>query len=232
MDDTENFLTQVYLNSDRLVNCTLVLLSLMFLWTFINVVKMGVRYGFTTWYSHRFWKAKASLPERGEWASLRQLGWNYRRGHVPAVYFEALREFGRARELVSAKQSVEIANRGASGAANLMYRHLGQGMSTLKTIATTAPFIGLIGTAIRLLDWFGGSEGNGYFHIFLICRITAESLVTTAIGLIVGILAIWWFNLRTNQLGRFIGEREIASLHLMKHLEQHVARENRRASPS
>jgi hypothetical protein len=136
MDDTGNFLTQVYLNSDRLVDCTLVLLSLMFLWTFINVGTIGVRYGLSTWYSHRFCKAKASLPERGEWASLRDLAGNYRRGHVPAVYFEALQEFGRARELVSANQSVEIAKRGASGTANLVYKQLGQGTSTLKTIAT------------------------------------------------------------------------------------------------
>jgi biopolymer transport protein ExbB/TolQ len=223
MVDTENFLTQVYLNSDRLVDCTLVLLSLMFLWTFINVVTIGVRYGVATWCSHRFWKAKASLPEHPEWASLRESAGNYSSGHVPAVYLEAFREFERARELVSAKQSVEIANRGASGAANLVYKHLGQGMSTLKTIATTAPFIGLIGTAIRLLDWFGGSEGSRYFHIFLICRITAESLVTTAIGLIVGMLAIWWFNVRTNTLDGFIREMEIASLDLMNYLQQHVA---------
>jgi biopolymer transport protein ExbB/TolQ len=232
MDDTGNFLTQFYLNSNRLVDCTLVLLSLMFLWTFINVVTIGVRYGVSTWHSNRFGKAKAGLPERAEWASLRELAENYRRGHVPAVYFEAFREFGRARELVSAKQSVEMAKWGAFGAANLAYNHLRQGMSSLKTIATTAPFIGLIGTAIRLLDWFGGYEGNRYAHIFSICRITAESLVTTAMGLLVGILAIWWFNLRTNQLGRFVGEMEIASLDLMKYLEQHVAQENHRASPS
>jgi biopolymer transport protein ExbB/TolQ len=224
MNETETFLIQVYLNSSRLVDCTLVLLSLMFLWTFIDVIKIGVRYGVASWYSHRFWKAKASLPERSEWASLHKLAKNYRSGHVPAVYFGALREFGRARELLSAEQSVEIAKRGAQGAANLVNEHLRQGMSSLKTIATTAPFIGLVGTTIGLLDWFGGYAGSKYAHIFLICRITAESLLTTAMGLVVGVLAIWWFNLRTNQLARFLEEMEVASLDLMKYLEQRLAR--------
>ena len=47
----------------------------------------------------------------------------------------------------------------------------------------------------------------------------AEALVPTAIGLIVAVVAVWWFNWRNAQLAAFDGEMQIASLELAKYLE-------------
>ena len=108
----------------------------------------------------------------------------------------ALREFRRAREAISANDVVKVANRGAHVAANQMHEQSQQGVSGLKTIAITAPFVGLFGTAVKLLDWFGPVEGPRYSNVLGIFRITAESLASTAAGLLVGILAVGWFNWR------------------------------------
>ena len=89
-----------------------------------------------------------------------------------------------------------------------------------EAIALTAQFVGLFGTAIKLLDWFRAYIGNKHTHVLLMFSTTAESLVPTAAGLLVGIVAVWWFNWRSDRLAVFNGEMEIAARDLVKYLEQ------------
>jgi biopolymer transport protein ExbB/biopolymer transport protein TolQ len=78
-----------------------------------------------------------------------------------------------------------------------------RGVPTLATIATTAPFIGLFGTVIGIINAFRGMAATGSGGIAAVSAGIAEALVTTALGLFVAIPAAWMFNHFTNILERF-----------------------------
>jgi biopolymer transport protein TolQ len=220
MDEGGPFLAQMWQDSNLLVECSLILLAMMSVWMLVNTLAHCVRYGAVVWQSRSFLKASVSLSEQGEWEGVLVLAEMRMLSHVATVFLNALREFREARELVPAKQSVEAAKRAACVAANRMHEQLRQGISGLRTIALTAQFVGLFGTAIKLLDWFRGYVGNKHMHVLLILRTTAESLVPTAAGLLVSIAAVWWFNWRSDRLAVFDAEMEVASLDLVKYLER------------
>jgi biopolymer transport protein ExbB/biopolymer transport protein TolQ len=76
-------------------------------------------------------------------------------------------------------------------------------VSSLATIATTAPFIGLFGTVIGIINAFRGMALTGSGGIGAVSAGIAEALVTTALGLFVAIPAAWMFNHFTEELDQF-----------------------------
>ena len=125
-----------------------------------------------------------------------------------------------AREFVSAEQAANSASRGARAAKNRVHKQVRQGLGSVSAIATTAPLVGLVGTAIGILDSFRGYVGNKHAHIAFLAANLAEVLVPTAAGLLVGVLATWCFNWRSERLSVFDTEMEIASIQVVNYLEK------------
>ncbi len=208
-----------WLNTTRLVHDSLIVLALMFVWTFVDIARRGSQSRAAKRRSRIFLKAIQELLRQGNWDGILALAESDTQSHVAAVYLNALREFRKVRACGSAEDSVEAAERGARVAANRMHEQLRRGLHTLGTIATTAPLVGLSGTCIGLLDSFRGFEGPlSVFRAFLATR-TSEALAPTAIGLVVAVVAVWWFNWRSARLEVFDGEMQIASQELVKYLE-------------
>jgi len=90
-----------------------------------------------------------------------------------------------------------------------------KGVGSLATIATTAPFIGLFGTVIGIINAFRGMAVTGSGGIAAVSAGIAEALVTTALGLFVAIPAAWLFNYFTNTLERFAVEMSNSSSELI-----------------
>ncbi len=92
---------------------------------------------------------------------------------------------------------------------NLLERGLKRGMnesniqlnsllSTLASIGSVTPFIGLFGTVWGIIDAFSGmAKGGG--SIEAVAPGIAEALVATAVGLVAAIPAVWFFNHFNNQ---------------------------------
>jgi biopolymer transport protein TolQ len=102
-----------------------------------------------------------------------------------------------------------------------------QGLSVLNAIATTAPLVGLFGTAIGILDSFRGYAGNKASYLAFIMTNLAEALVPTAMGLVVGVFAMWCFNWRSERLAKIDSDMRIASLELVHYLQQEGRAEKR-----
>jgi biopolymer transport protein ExbB/TolQ len=83
-------------------------------------------------------------------------------------------------------------------------RHLG----LLATIGSTAPFVGLVGTVIGVVNAFGELAAGGQPGLGTVSGGIAEALVTTAIGIAVAIPAVWFFNALTQRIGRLLIELE------------------------
>lgn len=69
---------------------------------------------------------------------------------------------------------------------------------TLRSIALTAPYLGLAGTCFGILNSFRGYVGAKWYFIVMTASLMAAALVPTTVGLLVAVAATWSYNhLRT-----------------------------------
>lgn len=124
-----------------------------------------------------------------------------------AVYAAGYREFeaqmgsGHARSAGGAATATVPRLRNASAvgiemqvAAGEEVRRLEKGMSTLATIASVSPFIGLFGTVWGVMDAFAGLGEAGTASLRAVAPGIAEALITTAAGLFAAIPALIAYN--------------------------------------
>src|SRR5207237_3632280 len=71
---------------------------------------------------------------------------------------------------------------------------LKRGLGVLATVGATAPFVGLLGTTMGIVNAFTGMAASGSGGLSAISAGIAEALITTAFGLMVAIPAVWLYN--------------------------------------
>ncbi len=98
---------------------------------------------------------------------------------------------------------VEAAKRAIEREALMVTADFKRYIGGLATIATTAPFIGLFGTVIGIINAFTSISISGAGGLATVSGGIAEALVTTALGLFVAIPAVWMFNYFMNKIERF-----------------------------
>ena len=91
-----------------------------------------------------------------------------------------------------------ILERGLKKGVNETNIELNGLLSTLASIGSVAPFIGLFGTVWGIIDAFSGLAGGGG-SIDAVAPGIAEALVATAVGLAAAIPAVWFYNYFNNQ---------------------------------
>ncbi len=110
---------------------------------------------------------------------------------------------------------VDAAHRAIERETLITYSDLKRGVGVLATVATTAPFIGLFGTVIGIINAFRGMALTGSGGIGAVSAGIAEALVATALGLGVAIPAAGMFNAFINSLERFSTEMSNSSSELV-----------------
>lgn len=109
---------------------------------------------------------------------------------------------------------------------------LTQRISYLADVGTIAPMAGLLGTVIGMIRAFMEiAEGNyAGVHANKLAEGVYQALVTTASGLVIGIIAVIFYSFFKGKVEKYIAELEAASTHLMALL---AAQYNRlKTSPS
>jgi biopolymer transport protein ExbB/TolQ len=91
-------------------------------------------------------------------------------------------------------EAIAAAERAFQRTGTMLIAELGLGLGTLRTIATCAPFVGLAGTWFEILNAFRGYIGARSSFIARTASDISNALVMTAVGLLVGILAVWFHN--------------------------------------
>jgi biopolymer transport protein ExbB/biopolymer transport protein TolQ len=104
---------------------------------------------------------------------------------------------------VAGHDMIEAAERAIEREALMTTADMKKGLSGLATIGTTAPFIGLFGTVIGIINAFRGMALTGSGGIGAVSAGIAEALVATALGLGVAIPAVFMFNFFLNKVERF-----------------------------
>ena len=155
---------------------------------------------------------------------------NYRYSHLAKVVLAGLQEYqfqqeqeqGSGRSL-SREDLMDTVRRSIQRAAALTASDLKKGVSALATIGSTAPFVGLLGTVVGVITAFQGIAASGSGGIGAVSAGIAEALVETALGLVVAIPAVWFYNYLTGRIEYFNVEMDNSSSELVDYFIKKTA---------
>ena len=152
---------------------------------------------------------------------------NFRYSHLAKVVLAGLQEFQFQQdspgERLSREDLVDSVRRSIQRATALTQSDLKKGVNTLATIGTTAPFVGLLGTVVGVINAFSGIAATGSGGIGAVSAGISEALVETALGLVVAIPAVWFFNYLTGRLDYFNVEMDNSSSELVDYFIKKTA---------
>lgn len=126
--------------------------------------------------------------------------------HVARVLGESLREVAPLlNDPRVAGAAITSAERSVEREQILLADELKTGLGLLATVGATAPFVGLLGTTMGIVNSFTGmaEDGGG---LEAISAGVAEALIATAVGLIVAIPAVWLYNYLTGRMESLFAE--------------------------
>ena len=138
----------------------------------------------------------------------------YRYSHLAKVVLAALQEYQYSQESgekMSKEDTVDTVRRAIQRASALTGSDLKKMVSSLATIGATAPFVGLLGTVVGVINAFQGIATTGSGGIGAVSAGIAEALVETALGLLVAIPAVWFYNYLTGRIEYFNVEMDNSS---------------------
>jgi biopolymer transport protein ExbB len=100
-------------------------------------------------------------------------------------------------------EDIEASRRALERAEAIVHAELKRGVSSLATIGSTGPFVGLFGTVFGIMNAFRSISASKSTGIGAVAGGISEALVTTAFGLFVAIPAVWVFNYFSNRIEAF-----------------------------
>jgi biopolymer transport protein ExbB/biopolymer transport protein TolQ len=139
-----------------------------------------------------------------------------KKSHLARVVISGLQEFRRHTESAEVpEEKIEASKRALERTEAIVHAELERGLSGLATIGSTAPFVGLLGTVIGIIDAFGQIKENQTSNIAAVSGGISEALMTTALGLFVAIPAVMMFNYFTSKIKAFDVEMDNSSSELV-----------------
>ncbi len=150
----------------------------------------------------------------------------YRYSHLAKVVLAGLQEYQFQQESgtnLSREDLLDTVRRSIQRATALTNNDLKKGVASLATIGATAPFIGLLGTTIGVINAFVGIATTGSGGIGAISAGISEALVKTALGLFVAIPAVWFYNYLTGRLEYLTVEMDNSSSELVDYFIKKTA---------
>ena len=121
------------------------------------------------------------------------------RGPVASVIHAGLLRLHRGIDHV--EKAIENA-----GAVEMAF--LERGMVWLSTVANLAPMIGFLGTVSGMINAFQAIKQAGDVEPSLVAGGISEALITTASGLVVGIIIQFFYNLFASRIDRIIADMQ------------------------
>src|SRR6478672_12154046 len=133
--------------------------------------------------SRQFAPAVAGALREGKLDEAIKIADRYNKSHLAKVVVAGLQEF-KAHQM-SAEipgEEIEASKRALERAEAIVHAELKRGVSSLATIGSTAPFVGLFGTVVGIMNAFKGISETKAAGLASVAGGISEALVTTAIG--------------------------------------------------
>src|SRR5205823_5162330 len=166
--------------------------------------------------SRQFAPAVAGALREGKLDEAVKIADRYKKRHLAKVVVAGLQEF-QAHQMSSEipGEEIDASRRALERSEAIVQAELKRGLSGLATIGSTAPFVGLFGTVVGIINAFKGIASEKSAGLGAVASGISEALVTTAIGLFVAVPAVWMFNVFTTKVESFNVEMDNSSSELI-----------------
>ena len=154
--------------------------------------------------SRAFAPAVAGALREGKLDEAIKIADRYKKSHLAKVVVAGLQEF-QAHQMSSEipGEEIEASKRALERAEAIVHAELKRGISSLATIGSTGPFVGLFGTVVGIINAFKGISSEKSTGLGAVAGGISEALVTTAVGLFVAIPAVWMYNYFSGRIEAF-----------------------------
>ncbi len=181
-----------------------IMLFIMSAWSIGVMIDRVIAFNGARTQSRQFAPAVAGALREGKLDEAIKIADRYSKSHLAKVVVAGLQEF-RAHQLSSdiSGEEIDASRRALERAEAIVHAELKRGISSLATIGSSAPFVGLFGTVLGIINAFKGISTEKSTGLGAVAGGISEALVTTAVGLFVAIPAVWAFNYFTNRVEAF-----------------------------
>jgi biopolymer transport protein ExbB len=193
-----------------------IVLFIMSAWSIGVMIDRWLAFSAARKQSRAFAPAVAGALREGKLDEAVKIAERHKKSHLAKVVTAGLQEF-QAHELSSdiPGEYIEASKRALQRAEAIVQAELKRGLSGLATIGSTAPFVGLFGTVVGIINAFKGIASEKAAGLGAVASGISEALVTTAIGLFVAVPAVWMFNVFTTRVESFNVEMDNSSSELL-----------------
>ena len=193
-----------------------IILFIMSGWSFGVMIDRWMAFNAARKQSRAFSPAVAGALRDGKIDEAIKVAERNKRSHLAKVVTAGLMEF-RAHQDSSdiPGETIEASKRALERTEAIVHAELKRGLGGLATIGSTAPFVGLFGTVMGILNAFKGISTEKATGLAAVAGGIAEALVTTAFGLLVAIPAVMMFNYLTGRVEAFDVEMDNSSSELI-----------------
>jgi biopolymer transport protein ExbB len=213
-------LVEMWHNMSVIPKGVVIILVLMSVYCFATGIERLIVFGKAKKQSRILLKLISSLWQEGRVEDSIKLcsDKRFKNSHLAKVLVAGLNELQFQQDSKSIhSEAVESAKRAIERATIKGVQEFKRGLNGLATIGSTGPFIGLFGTVFGIITAFQGMGASGSGGIGAVAGGIAEALVTTGFGIIVAVVAVWFFNILLNKVDIFTGEMANASSELIDH---------------
>ena len=199
-----------------MAKAVVIALFIMSAWSIGVMIDRLIVYNAARKQSRLFAPAVAGALREGKLDEAIKIADRYKKSHLAKVVVAGLQEF-RAHQVSTEipGEMVESSKRALERAEAIVHSELERGISGLATIGSTAPFVGLFGTVVGIINAFKGIATEKSTGLGAVAGGISEALVATAIGLFVAIPAVWMFNYFNTRLKSFDVEMDNSSSELI-----------------
>jgi biopolymer transport protein ExbB/biopolymer transport protein TolQ len=194
-----------------------IVMFVMSAWSVGIMIDRALMFGAARKQSRIFVQQVAGALREGKLDEAISIAERNKKSHIAKVVATGLSEFQSASSQVAEQEVVDAAKRGLERSVAIVHAELKRGLSGLATIGSTAPFVGLFGTVIGIINAFKGISQEKATGLAAVAGGIAEALVTTAIGLFVAVPAVWAYNYFTNKVEAFDVEMDNSSMELINY---------------
>src|ERR1700750_3254057 len=203
-------------NSGPVAFTVLVILLLASIFSWTIMISKWSRFGRAQTQSQRFLRAFRKSTRLSEIATVAE---QFKPSPLVAVFVEIHDEYQRQNGGRGLPRNPIALERAAQTASSEALTSMESRMTWLATIAAIAPFIGLFGTVMGIIDAFHGLGQAGSATLRAVAPGISEALITTAAGLVVAIPAVIGYNQLTARLREFAARMDDFGRELLNAIE-------------
>jgi len=183
----------VWGNMGWMAKTVVFVLFIMSAWSIGVMIDRVIAYNAARKQSRAFAPAVAGALREGKLDEAIKIADRFNKSHLAKVVVAGLQEF-KAHQMSSEipGEDIDASRRALERAEAIVHAELKRGVSSLATIGSTAPFVGLYGTVVGIMNAFKSISTS-----------KSTGIGAVAVGLFVAIPAVWMFNYFSNRIEAF-----------------------------